>query len=68
LIGIYSAEEVYSIRKLLSWQPILGGGFRISWNETLDLSPEEAQCLMEDFETARREEVRAIVKLATARG
>jgi hypothetical protein len=31
----------------LCWQPVLGGGFRISWGATEGLSPEEAEMLHE---------------------
>lgn len=31
----------------LTWQPLFGGGFRISWGETLDLTPEEAERMID---------------------
>jgi len=55
------------VRKILSWQPILGGGFRIGWFETLDLTPWEAQRLVEDYEESRGAELRAFAKAFSAR-
>jgi len=31
----------------LTWQPLFGGGFRISWGETMDLTSEEAERMID---------------------
>lgn len=43
----------------LCWQPLFGGGLRIGWSETLDLTMDEALNMLDTMTQWRRDEVNA---------